>query len=62
MDFGFWIKHVVSICVQTKKYELKELFDSYKYRNDGDVVMVNGSRSKVIEKGTIKMKIYDRII
>lgn len=37
----------------------KELFNSYKPCNDGDVFMANGSRTKVIEKDTVKMKMYD---
>lgn len=39
-----------------------DLFDSYKSCKEGDVVMINGSMSKIIKKDTIKMKIYDGAI
>lgn len=37
----------------------KGLFDSYNPCNDGDVIMANGSRIKVIGKGKVKMKMYN---
>lgn len=43
-------------------YANKKLFDIYKPRNDGDVFMTNGSKGKVIKKGTIKIKVYNEAI
>lgn len=40
----------------------KELYDSYNPCNNGSVIVANGLRSKVIEKGIINMKIYDGVI
>lgn len=39
-------------------YASNKLFDSYKPCTNGNIAMTNGLRNKVIEKCTVKMKIY----
>lgn len=38
------------------------MFDRYKYSDNGYIVMANSSKSKIINIGTINMKIFDRVI
>lgn len=40
----------------------KELFDRYNPYDIADVVMVNGSKRKVIGMDTVKMKMFNRVV